>query len=93
MAEATPIHEAAALQDDLRRAGIEPSAWIVNQSLVAAVTTNELLVARAGTETHYLDEVATCLASRLALVPMLADQPTGPEGLARLLGATAGATP
>ncbi|MHB1783544.1 MAG: arsenical pump-driving ATPase [Acidimicrobiales bacterium] len=93
VAEATPIHEAAALQDDLRRAGIEPSAWIVNQSLVAAVTTDELLVARAGTETHYLDEVATCLASRLALVPMLADQPTGPEGLARLLGATAGATP
>src|ERR1035437_1698129 len=25
--EATPIHEAAALKADLRRAGIEPTAW------------------------------------------------------------------
>lgn len=31
--EATPVHEAAALQDDLRRADIEPFGWIVNQSL------------------------------------------------------------
>jgi arsenite-transporting ATPase len=30
--EATPVHEAAQLQADLRRAGIEPFAWVVNQS-------------------------------------------------------------
>jgi arsenite-transporting ATPase len=29
--EATPVHEAADLQLDLRRAGIEPFAWVVNQ--------------------------------------------------------------
>ncbi len=31
--EATPVHEAAALQRDLRRAKIEPYAWIINQAL------------------------------------------------------------
>ena len=33
--EATPVHEAAQLQADLRRAGIEPFAWIVNQSFAS----------------------------------------------------------
>ena len=34
--ETTPILEASALQDDLRRAGIEPYAWVINASLAAA---------------------------------------------------------
>lgn len=29
--EATPVHEAARLQDDLLRAGITPFAWVINQ--------------------------------------------------------------
>jgi arsenite-transporting ATPase len=89
--EATPIHEAAALQADLRRAGIEPAAWVVNQSLAATAVTDPVLVARAQAETHYLDEVATRHASRVALVRMLADPPTGPQGLARLLTSPAAA--
>jgi len=88
--EATPIHEAAALQADLRRAGIEPAAWVVNQSLAAAGVTDPVLVARADGETHCLDEIATRHASRLALVPMLARAPTGIEGVSRLLGDTVG---
>jgi anion-transporting ArsA/GET3 family ATPase len=31
--EATPVHKAARLSEDLQRAGIAPYAWIVNQSL------------------------------------------------------------
>jgi arsenite-transporting ATPase len=87
--EATPIHEAAALQADLRRAGIEPAAWVVNQSLAAAGVTDPVLVARADGETRYLDEVATRHASRLALVPMLAEAPTGLDGLSHLLSSSA----
>ncbi len=83
--EATPIHEAAALQADLRRAGIEPFAWVVNQSLVAAGVLDPLLAARATAEARYLDEVANRHATRTAVVPMLAESPTGAEGLARLL--------
>ena len=36
--EPMPIHEAARLQEDLRRAGIEPFAWVVNQSFAASET-------------------------------------------------------
>jgi len=83
--EATPIHEAAALQADLRRAGIEPTAWVVNQSLAATAVSDPVLAARAAAETHILDEVAGRLASRLVLVPMLAEAPTGLYGLSCLL--------
>ncbi|MFW5968069.1 MAG: arsenical pump-driving ATPase, partial [Persicimonas sp.] len=38
LAETTPIQEAAHLQEDLRRAEIEPHAWVVNRSLAAAST-------------------------------------------------------
>jgi arsenite-transporting ATPase len=83
--EATPIHEAAALQDDLRRAGIEPFAWIANQSLAVTATADALLAARAAAEAHWLDEITAQHALRLVLVPMLAEAPIGPEGLSRLL--------
>jgi arsenite-transporting ATPase len=87
--EATPIHEAAALQEDLRRAGIEPFAWVANQSLAATATTDALLGARADAETHRLGEITARYARRLALVPMLAEAPTGIEALSRLLAAPA----
>jgi hypothetical protein len=38
LAETTPVLEAARLQEDLRRAGIEPWAWVINNSLAAAQT-------------------------------------------------------
>ena len=43
LAEATPVHEAERLQADLRRAGIEPFAWVINQSLLASGTRHPLL--------------------------------------------------
>jgi arsenite-transporting ATPase len=33
--ETTPMREATSLQDDLKRAGIKPYAWLINQSLYA----------------------------------------------------------
>ncbi len=44
--ETTPVQEASHLQDDLRRAGIEPYAWVVNASLAATGTRDPLLRAR-----------------------------------------------
>ncbi len=87
--EDTPIHEAAALQEDLRRAGIEPFAWVANQSLAATATTDALLSARAAAERQRLSEVRARYASRLALVPMVADTPSGVEALTRLLASPA----
>ncbi len=70
--EATPVHEAAALQADLRRAGIEPYAWIVNQSLSPHVPSDPVLTARKWQEVRYLDEVRN-LSSKSYLVPWLSD--------------------
>jgi arsenite-transporting ATPase len=85
LGEATPVHEAGALQRDLLRAGITPTAWIINQSLLAAGVTDPVLRARADQEVPILNEVQQDLSQHVALVPMLADPPTGVDGLVRLL--------
>lgn len=74
LAEATPVHEAAALQDDLRRAGIEPFAWVITQSLVPVAVRDPVLAARRAQELLYIDEVATRHARSAVLVPWQ-DQP------------------
>ncbi len=55
--EATPVHEAQALQADLRRAGIEPAGWIINQSLASLSVTDPILAQRRVREFRYIDEV------------------------------------
>ncbi|MEH6820488.1 arsenical pump-driving ATPase [Dietzia psychralcaliphila] len=84
LAETTPVLEAAALQDDLRRAGIEPWAWVVNNALAASGTTDPVLHRRAELEREQLDAVRGGLAERLAVVPYSAEDPVGPEALRRL---------
>ena len=81
LAETTPVLEAAHLQDDLRRAGIEPWAWVVNNSVAAARPQSPLLRQRAQNELREIDAVATQHARRYAVVPLLAEEPVG---LARL---------
>ena len=83
VAEATPVHEAADLQRDLRRAGIEPSAWIVNQSLAPLDLSDPVLVARKGQERRYLDEVCGEHASRAYIVPWHKDLLASAPGTAR----------
>ena len=82
--EATPVHEAAMLQADLRRARIEPFAWIINQSFAGSGSRDPLLVARGRGEVQYLREVVEKLSKRTALVPWVTEEPTGPERLQQL---------
>jgi arsenite-transporting ATPase len=82
--EATPVHEAAALQDDLRRAGIEPFGWTINQSLLDCGTGDPVLRQREAAEIPYLHEVADHHAKRIAWIPWQAEDPVGREALARL---------
>lgn len=82
--EATPVHEAAALQDDLRRAHIEPFAWVINQSLIRSGSCDALLRCREESEHRYLTEVVGQHSKRTAWLPWQAREPVGPEALARL---------
>ncbi len=75
--EATPVHEAAQLQADLRRAGIEPFAWIVNQCLSIVATGDPILQEKAASEGPYLREVADQHAQRWAVVPWTAEPAPG----------------
>lgn len=83
--EATPVHEAERLQADLRRAGIEPYVWVINQSLLASGTKDPVLMERGAYEVPYIKEVAETLADRTALIPWLKEQPVGKTGLDSLI--------
>lgn len=86
--EATPVHEAAALQDDLRRAQIEPFGWIINQSLFESGSDDPLLRQREEAEHRYLREVADHLAKRVVLIRWQADEPVGAAALLALVRET-----
>ena len=85
--EATPVHEAAQLQRDLRRAEIEPYAWIINNSLCPLNVTDPLLVERQKQEARYIHEVVNSQASRTALIAWQLEPPVGPEALKRAIQA------
>ncbi len=82
--EATPVHEAASLQQDLRRARIEPFAWVVNQSLLGCGTCDPLLRGREQSERRYLREVVEQHSNRTVWLPWVAEEPVGSDALERL---------
>jgi arsenite-transporting ATPase len=82
--EATPVHEAARLQDDLQRAGIKPYAWIINQSFAGDGFRDPVLVERGTREAPYIAEVRDRLATRYAVIPWKPEAPVGPELLREL---------
>lgn len=86
--EATPVHEAAALQDDLRRARIEPFAWVINQSLLNSGSCDPLLQRREASEHRYLCEVVEMQATRTAWLPWQPEEPVGADALAKLASST-----
>ena len=57
-AETTPVAEAAELQEDLRRAGVEPFGWVINASLAASGTRRP-----AARPARCLEKHRTCVAS------------------------------
>lgn len=86
LAETTPVLEAANLQEDLRRAGIEPWAWVINNSIAAAQVESPLLRQRANNELREIDVVANQHAHRYAVVPLLREEPVGVDRLLELAG-------
>ena len=88
LAETTPVLEAAGLQAELRRAGIEPWAWIINNSVAAAHPLSPLLRQRVQHELREIEAVAKRHAHRYAVVPLLREEPVGVAQLLELSGHT-----
>ena len=84
LAETTPVLEAVNLQDDLRRAQIEPWAWVVNNSLASARPASPFLVTRANRELPLISEVQGRHAKRFAMIPLQAQEPVGIDLLGRM---------
>jgi arsenite-transporting ATPase len=84
LAETTPVSQASALQEDLRRAQIEPYAWVINKSLLAAGTRDPLLRQRLLGERKQIDRVSGLMAKRLFFVPWQATPPVGLPALEEL---------
>ncbi len=84
LAETTPVLEAANLQADLRRAGIEPWAWVVNNSVAAAHPHSPLLQRRARNELGEIEKITARHTGRYAVVPLLKEEPVGVDRLLRL---------
>ena len=85
LAEATPTHEAKDLQEDLKRADINPYAWLVNRSFALTKSSNNLLCQKGLNELKYIDEIKSELASRLVLSPWIADEINNEDILSKLI--------
>lgn len=82
--ETTPVSQASALQEDLRRANIEPFAWVINKSISAAGTSDPLLISRIEGESQQIRRVKEGLAKRVYTIPWLSKPPIGIQELSRL---------
>ena len=89
--ETTPVLQAQALQEDLRRAQIEPFAWVINKSIWAADTHDPLLQARLAGEAKQMTKVENELAKKVYVLPWLAQPPVGVEALGKLVAKLEGA--
>lgn len=84
LAETTPVSEAARLQADLRRARIEPFAWVINSSLAATGSSDPCLEQRIAAELEQIELVSARHAQRVAIVPWVPEEPVGPTRLLAL---------
>lgn len=82
--ERTPVSEAGALQEDLRRAGIEPYGWVINKSMAATGTRDPLLRSRLKGERAQIDRVQKDFARRVYLLGFRSVPPVGLEEIRHL---------
>ena len=93
LAEATPVQEAERLQSDLRRAQIEPFAWVINQSLLASGTNDPVLALRGRYEAPFIARVISRCSRRAVLLPWRPVPPVGAIELRHLVCAQVSTAP
>lgn len=82
--ENTPVYESLRLKEDLDRANIAHTWWVVNNSMLSTGTTNELLLARAQNEQKWIQKVAEVSNNHFAVVEWSSVELKG-EALATIL--------
>ena len=85
LAEATPTHEAKALQEDLQRADITPYAWVINRSFALCKTSNTVLQHKALNEVKYINEIKNTLSKKVVISPWIKDEINNSATLKKLL--------
>lgn len=81
--EPTPFHEAKRLQEDLKRADIHVSSWIVNQSLLLNDTEDKFLMQKSEGEKKWINTISDVTDGRYTQIPWIRED-LKEEGLLRL---------
>ncbi|HLR43398.1 MAG TPA: arsenical pump-driving ATPase [Pseudogracilibacillus sp.] len=87
LAEATPVIEATRLQEDLKRAQINPKWWVINQSLYGTDTKDPVLKGRAVAEKQWIKKVKEELSDQCALIPWMNEEKVGYHNLKEMINA------
>jgi arsenite-transporting ATPase len=74
LAETTPVFEAMRLEEDLRRAEITTKWWVINSSLYATETSNQLLKAKASHEVEWINKVSEVSNGSFAVIRWSAEE-------------------
>lgn len=82
--ETTPVYEAMRLEKDLKRAGINSKWWVINSSLYAANTTNEILKVKASNEVNWINKVNEISKGNFAIIEWKAEEIKGEKLLGLL---------
>ncbi|WP_252232108.1 arsenical pump-driving ATPase [Clostridium sp. ZBS15] len=77
LAETTPVFEAVRLQKDLNRADINSKWWVINSSLYATNTSNEILKAKSSNEIKWINEVDKISNGNFAIIEWKAEEVKG----------------
>ncbi|TWI60048.1 arsenical pump-driving ATPase [Halalkalibacter nanhaiisediminis] len=85
LAEATPVYEATRLQEDLKRAGIDPKSWIINQSLYGTNTEDQILSVKAKSEKVWIKKVSEELAGHTTIIPWQPEETLGYKKMKELI--------
>ncbi len=77
LAETTPVYEAMRLQEDLNRAEIYSNWWVINSSLYATNTSNEILKAKSSNEIRWINKVDKISNGNFAVIKWKPDEIKG----------------
>lgn len=77
LAETTPVYEAMRLEKDLKRAGLHSKWWVINSSLYATDTINQMLKAKASNEIEWINKVDAHANGNFAVIQWSAEEIQG----------------